>query len=165
MMRFSQLAAFLIISHLLCLAASLPPACATAPSSASNEDVIFLQDSGSTNTPAVCYSITRSGSVIKRTGATVLQRRQGKPDSSEERGSIPVSLAKKLFSDVEAAMPLSELPVMHCPKSVSFGTSRFISFKGEKSPDISCGRVNERIATLKSDFTEVVSAAPPGRQP
>lgn len=164
MMRFSRLIAFLVVSPLLCLAAPMPPDCAAtaaskSTSSKSNQDTIFLQDSGSTNTAGFCYIVSRAGSVTKITGATVLQRRQGRPDSSEQSASIPVALAKKLFTDVEAAMPLSEIPVIHCPKSVSFGTSRFISFKGEKSPDISCARGNEKITTLKSDFTEVIAAA------
>jgi hypothetical protein len=165
MMTFPRLIAFLVISPLLCLAAPMPPDCAAAPGSASNprsesnEDTIFLQDSGSTNAAGFCYIVTRAGNVTKKTGATILQRRQGRPNPSEQSGSIPVSLAKKLFADVEAAMPLSKLPVIHCPKSVSFGTSRFISFKGEKSSDVSCARGNEKIAALKTDFAEVASAA------
>jgi hypothetical protein len=158
MMRAFMLAVFLCLSSILSLSAPAPPGCASAGDSKSDQEEIFLQDSGSTNTAAFCYTVARSGKVIKRTGITVFQRRQGKPDFSEEQGSIPASLAEKLFSDVEAAMPLSTLPAAHCVKSASFGTSRYVWFKREKSPDL-CGRDDERLAVLKNDFAIVMSAA------
>jgi hypothetical protein len=157
-MRIFRLAVFLSLSSSLCLAAPAVPGCASAEVSKSDEEPIFLQDSGSTNTAAFCYTVTRFGKVIKRTGATVIQRRQGRANSSDEEGRISASLAEKLFSDTEVAMPLSELPMARCVRSVSFGTSRYIWFKGEKSPDL-CGRGNEKISALKEDFAQVMRTA------
>lgn len=152
------LAAFLCLGSILRLSAAAPPGCACEGDSKSEPEEIFLQDSGSTNTAAFCYTVTRSGKVIKRTAATRFQRRQGRPVFFQEQGSIPASLAEKLFSDIEAAMPLSALPVARCVKSASFGTSRYVWFKGEKSPDL-CGRDSEKVATLTDDFAKVVRAA------
>lgn len=95
----------------------------------------------------------------------MLQKRQGRPAISDEQGIITAALAEKLFADAEAAMPLSGLPVAHCAKSVSFGTSRYIWFRGEKSPDISCASRNEKVASLKYDFAKVMSAATFEHQP
>jgi len=159
MMRMVLLAVLLCLGSLLSLAAPAPPPpCASAGASKSDEEPIFLQDSGSTNTAPFCYTVTPSGKVIKRTGATLFQRRQGRPAFSEEQASIPAELAKSLFRDVEAAMPLSRLPVAHCVKSVSFGTSRHVSFKGERSPDL-CGRGNEKTMALEEDFAKVMRVA------
>ena len=77
---------------------------------------------------------------------------------SDQSGSISGSLAGKIFGDVEAARPLSELPKTRCAKSVSFGTSRFVFFKGEKSPDL-CGFDSEKIEMLKGDLAKIMSTA------
>jgi len=158
------LAAFLCLSSFPCLAAPPPPGCASATVSQSDQDAIFLQDSGSTNTPAFCYTVSRSGKVVKRTGTTVVQRSQGRASPSDEQASIPAPLAEKLFADVEAAMPLSGLPVARCVKSVSFGTSRYVWFKGKRSPDL-CGGGSEKVAALKDEFAKVMSAASFEHQP
>jgi hypothetical protein len=164
MMRIFLLALFLCLDPALSLAVPPPPGCASAGVSQSEQGAIFFEDSGSTNTAGFCYTVTRSGKVLKRTGTTVLQRRQGRPAISDEQGSLPASLAERLFSDVEAAMPLSGLPVAHCVKSVSFGTSRYVWFEGQKSPDL-CGRGNAQVELLKDDFAKVMSAATFEHQP
>ena len=156
MKRVFVLAA-LIFLNFVCVAET-PHGCASAATSRSDEEQVFLQDSGSTNTAPFCYAVTRSGTVAKRTGATVLQKRQGTPVPPDEQGIVPASLAEKLFGDVEAAMPLSALPTTRCAKSVSFGTYRYVWFKGEKSPDL-CGRGNEKVAALQQDFARVMTTA------
>ena len=163
-MRVISLAAFLCLSSFPCLAAPPPPGCASATVSQSDQDPIFLQDSGSTNTPAFCYTVSRSGKVVKRTGTTVVQRRQGEANLPDRQASIPSPLAEKLFADAETAMPLSGLPVARCVKSASFGTSRYVWFKGERSPDL-CGRGSEKVAALEDDFAKVMSAASFEHQP
>jgi hypothetical protein len=163
-MRTFMLAGFLCLGSILPLSAEAPPGCASGGDSKSGQDEIYLQDSGSTNTAPFCYTVTRSGKVIKRTGATRFRRRPGRPALSQEQGSIPAWLAEKLFRDVEAAMPLSALPAAYCAKSASFGTSRYVWFKGEKSPDL-CGRDNKKVTALQDDFAEVVRAVAVTRVP
>ncbi len=158
MTRVFVLVAFLLAGSIPRLTAETPPDCARAGDSQAEDDVIFLQDSGSTNTAAFCYTVTRSGMVIRRMGTKRFQKSLGNAAPPPEQGNIPVSLAEKLFHDVETAMPLSALPLTHCIKSASFGTSRYIWFKGKRSPDL-CGRDNEKVATLSDDFANVVRAA------
>jgi hypothetical protein len=61
-------------------------------------------------------------------------------------------------------MPLSKLPKTACAKSVSFGTSQYVFFKGERSPDL-CGYGDEKVATLKGDLAKIMSTAsfPPAK--
>ncbi len=78
-------------------------------------------------------------------------------------GKIPAALAKKLYSDLDAAWPISSLPAPTCPKSASFGTVRTIEFDYQKTPDLSCGaRENSKLRALADDAQEIVKAS--GRQ-
>jgi hypothetical protein len=45
-------------------------------------------------------------------------------------------------------------------KSVSFGKSIFIEYKGVRTPDLSCQQSDPRAAALKKDAAEILSAAP-----
>jgi hypothetical protein len=145
------------LASFACCAADVPLGCA-APNSQSNDEVIFFLVSRSTNTPPYCYTVNRSGTVIKETGASRFQRMPGQAGPSDQPGSISASLAEKIFGDVEAARPLSALPKTRCAKSVSFGTSQYVFFKGEKSPDL-CGFDNEKVETLKGDLAKIMSTA------
>lgn len=160
--RARLLAAFVLASavcgSVIWGAPNVPPGCASASESQSNDDVIFFLVTRSTNTPSYCYTVARSGRVIKETGPSRFQSRPGQAVPSDQAGSISASLAEKVFSDVEAARPLSALPRTRCAKSVSFGTSHYVFFKGEKSPDL-CGFDNEKIETLKGDLAKIMSTA------
>ena len=80
MIRCALLAAIIfptvICGSSFCYAANVPLGCA-APSSQSNDEVISFLVTGSTNTPSYCYTVTRSGIVIKETGASRFQNRPG----------------------------------------------------------------------------------------
>ena len=158
MVKRACLLATLVLASVICYAANVPPWCASAPNSQSNDEVIFFLVSRSTNTPPYCYTVARSGAVIKETGASRFQNRPGQPEPFDQQGNIPASLAEKIFGDVEAARPLSELPKTRCAKSVSFGTSQYVFFKGERSPDL-CGFDNEKIQMLKGDLAKIMSGA------
>ena len=161
MIRCALLAAIIfptvICGSSFCYAANVPLGCA-APSSQSNDEVIFFLVTRSTNTPSYCYTVTRSGIVIKETGASRFQNRPGQLEPFDQQGSVSTGLTEKIFGDVEASRPLSALPKTHCAKSVSFGTSQYVFFKGEKSPDL-CGFDNEKIETLKGDLAKIMSTA------
>ena len=152
----------IIACSVICCAAKVPLGCASAPGSQSNDEVIFFLVTRSTNTPSYCYTVTRSGTLIKETGASRFVRAPGhpigQPEPFDQPGSISASLAEKIFGDVEAARPLAALPKTHCGKSVSFGTSQYVFFKGEKSPDL-CGFDNEKVQTLKGDVAKIMSTA------
>jgi hypothetical protein len=45
-------------------------------------------------------------------------------------------------------------------KSVSFGKSIFVEYKGVRTPDLSCRQSDLRAAALKKDAEEILAAAP-----
>ena len=49
-------------------------------------------------------------------------------------------------------MPLAQLPVTHGVKSVSFGTSTYIEYKGQRTPDLS-SPADARGRALQADIT------------
>jgi hypothetical protein len=144
-------------------AAEAPHGCASAPASQSNDEPVYFLVSRSTNTPHYCYTLTRSGALIKETGPSRVQLMRGEqpagqPAPVDQQGTIAAPLAEKIFGDVEAARPLSGLPREHCAKSVSFGTTTHVYFKGEKSPDL-CEYDNEKVEALKGDLAKIMSTA------
>jgi hypothetical protein len=74
-------------------------------------------------------------------------------------GTIPAALAQRLYSDLDAAWPISSLPRQHCPKSASFGTELTIAFDNQKTPDLNCGGgKNLKLRALVQDAQEIVRA-------
>jgi hypothetical protein len=60
-------------------------------------------------------------------------------DGTTKHGAVPAAQAKWLFEKLAAAGPLEALAARHCMKSASFGTSLTVSYRGQGSPDLSCG--------------------------
>lgn len=58
--------------------------------------------------------------------------------STPVRGRVPSALTHEFFADLHAASSLKTLPHAPCLKSVSFGTSLFVWWRHERSPDLSC---------------------------
>jgi hypothetical protein len=56
-----------------------------------------------------------------------------------QRTTVAPAQAKWLFAKLNEAMPLPDLAVTHCMKSMSFGTRTTIAYKGQVTPDLSCG--------------------------
>ena len=156
-MKYTFALAVLVFLNFTCVAKT-PLGCASASTSQSEDDVIFFLVSRSTNTPPYCYTVTRSGVVIKETGASRFQTGPGPREPFDQSGNISASLAEKIFGDVETARPLSGLPKERCAKSVSFGTSQYVFYKGERSPDL-CGFGNGSVETLKGDLAKIMSTA------
>jgi hypothetical protein len=86
-----------------------------------------IRNSGSTNTQSYTIAVRPDGSADVTVGA-VTQHRQ-----------IEHSQTAWLFAKLEAAAPLAALPAPHCMRSASFGTTTTISYRGERTPDLSCG--------------------------
>lgn len=110
---------------------------------------VVITDTGSTNRPGLSISIgTRGHAVIEsRRGAKVRLR-------------IESELQHRFMEHVEAAAPLNELKVNHCMKSVSFGSSTFITYQGSRSPDLSCpNQQDPHAAALQKDLDEIMEKA------
>jgi hypothetical protein len=118
-----------------------------------------IVDSGSTNTNGFRILVEPSG----RTQSTVVPRvPQGPPVELPITtiGKIPSALARRLYSDLDTAWPLSSLPPAHCLKSASFGTRLTVEFADQTTPDLSCGNMtNASMRALARDAREIVAAS------
>ena len=118
-----------------------------------------IVDSGSTNTNGFRLVVEQSGkiqSIVKPHGP---QARNGESPAATS-GTVPPTLARRFYSDLDAAWPLSLRPSQHCLKSASFGTRLTIEFAGETTPDLSCGRItNPSVRALAQDAREIIEAS------
>jgi hypothetical protein len=110
---------------------------------------VVITDSGSTNRVGMSVTIDGAGK------AEIASRNGAKMEMAIEE-----ELHSRLMKDVEAALPLDQLTVRHCAKSVSFGSRMFVSYKGVQSPDISCGGQTEAaVIALQKDAEEIMALA------
>jgi hypothetical protein len=110
---------------------------------------VTIIDTGSTNVPGMNVKLTNSGT------EAMVERRGG----AKQKITLTQEMCSHLMEDLKAAGPLNELPVRHCMKSVSFGKSLFIEYNGVRSPDLSCQQSDPRSVALRSDASEILSAA------
>ena len=98
-----------------------------------------IENTGSTNTKGYNVSIKSDGTA-----------------TSDDQGFHTVSkeIADKFFQDLHDAQPLSSLPVRHGMRSVSFGTSTFITYNGQQSPYLTFGG-DPRADALKADIAAI----------
>jgi len=114
-----------------------------------NNPKITITRSGSTNTVGV--ELTLDG------GENATIRAQSQAARALKLKSSTVATFTKA---VEAAGPLHSLPANHCIKSVSFGTSLFVSRGDDRSPDLSCvDESDPHAAALKKHAEEILQAA------
>lgn len=120
------------------------PALAKTPQKAkpksTPEATAVIENTGSTNTKG--YQI-----IVHNTGATVDGKAVG----------LPAAMNKQLFHDLAAAMPLTGLPAGRGMRSASFGTRTFVTYKGQRSPDLTFGG-DARAAALKTDIDAITQA-------
>ncbi len=110
---------------------------------------VVITDTGSTNRAGMTVTVGSKGH-------TVIESRNG----AKAKMTLELDLQHHLLEDVNAAAPLNELPVSHCAKSISFGTRTFVTFKGVKSPDISCpGQTDPRVLALQKDVNLIMAQA------
>ena len=125
----------------------------------SEPDAVTIVDSGSTNRPGFRIVIDPAGvaeftSTPRKSGAPL---EQTKPI----RRTLPRAAVKRLRSDLEAAMPFASLPVVHCMKSVSFGSALTVAAGREQTPDLKCGDGgNAAMRNLIRDANEIVALFP-----
>jgi hypothetical protein len=110
---------------------------------------VTIEDTGSTNRPGVKLIVTS-------TGAAQVEIR----DAEARKTNIDTRLCDRLFQDLKSAGSLGGLPRTHCMKSVSFGSSLYMEFNGERSPDLSCPAAQDsKVAILQKDARDVMEAA------
>lgn len=155
----SKIGTMLPIAALTILAAAVAAretAAEPAPAAAT------IVQSGSTNRAGFRITVERSGEAeMIPTG-----RRSTAPDKSAApvRQKLPDALAKRFYTDLEAAKPFSALPVLHCMKSVSFGFTLQVELNEETTPDLSCGDGgNAVLHNLIRDVNEIAAVFRDGR--
>lgn len=117
-----------------------------------------IVNSGSTNTPGFKIVVKRNGNAEY----TPMPRAHPRPESQHagapEKRDLASALAHRLFSDLDAARPFSDLPRPRCMKSVSFGTRLTIQFQGDETPDLNCGAgESARLSALIADAKQIVA--------
>jgi len=100
-------------------------------------------------TPVPYLPVPKGAAVILNTGSTnalgyrIVIQQSGAAEyihgDKRATATVPNAVTTKFFTDLQAAMPLKVHPMIHCMKSVSFGTSLFVWWKGARSYDLTCG--------------------------
>jgi len=110
---------------------------------------VVVTDTGSTNRMGMSITMGSRGHAL-------IENRAG----TKVKMKLASQLHTRLMKDLEAAGPLDRLQVQHCAKSISFGSSTFITYKGVRSPDLSCsGQADPVAAALQKDLEEIMTAA------
>ena len=117
-------AAFLALAAMF--AATAAAAAGVVPYLPVPKGAAVILNTGSTNAPGYRIVVTRAGDAEYVWG------------SHRTTARIDPSLAAKFFADAQRGMPLSRLRYAPCMKSASFGTSTFVWWRGERSPDLTC---------------------------
>ena len=113
------------------------------------EEQATIEQAGSTNTGPVKMTVSPAG-----------KARVYSHNSAGRTANVDAVLSQRLFDDLKAAGPLSALPPVHCMKSASFGTSLFLTYNGETSPDLSCpAAANSQLGPLQRDVRDLMQAA------
>jgi len=92
-----------------------------------SKDAALIENSGSTNFEGFAIAVETSGSALIR------------EPNGVRRGSISAATAKSLFSLLAANRRLGRIAVDHCMKPVSFGSTTTVTWRGQRTPDLSCG--------------------------
>jgi hypothetical protein len=101
-----------------------------------------IENSGSTNTTG--YTIAVSSAGTASVGGAAMQ-------------PLPKAVASKFFADLKAAGSLASLPAGHGMHSASFGTRTWLTYRGQRSPDLTFPG-DSRGAALKSDILSITEA-------
>jgi hypothetical protein len=136
---------------------------AALPLLAAHKDVVPVERSshaeiintGSTNTTGYSVFVSLSGNASWVLGSGIHDH-DGK-QFFITRGTVSHALADKLFHDLKDAQPLSKLPGGHGVKSISFGTSLYIEYQGQRTPDLSFPG-NAKAQVLAADAAAVAKA-------
>lgn len=114
-----------------------------------------IENTGSTNTFGYQIIVTQTGKYYK----IIATADGGKPVDALTRHGNPTAVqVQQFFSDLDAAGPLAKLLVCYRRRSASFGTSTFVIYKGQQSPDLQ-GSGNAHVTALRDDVQALVKTA------
>ena len=117
-----------------------------------------IVNSGSTNTAGFKIVVQTDGAAEYTPMPRAHPQPEGQHVLTPVKRNLPPALAHRLYSDLEAARPFSDLPRPRCMKSVSFGTRLIIQFHGDETPDLNCGAgQNAKLEALVEDAKQIVA--------
>jgi hypothetical protein len=122
-------------------------------SGAAHSDQAIIADSGSTNTAGYQVTVHPSGSA-----EWSVSRRRNSPACPGQTGKLSAELTQRFFADLRSLMPLDRVPVGHCAKSVSFGTTLHVTYQGATSPDLTCPGNGAQTDNLLKDLSDINKA-------
>ncbi len=118
-----------------------------------------IENTGSTNTRGYGLFVYSNGQVAV---GGLSRQDSSLPEPHSPR--ISQLVASKFFHDLAAAMPLTKLTVRHGMRSASFGTSTYVTYKGQRSPDLTFGG-DAPANALKADIDAITKALHVGNMP
>ncbi len=133
------------------------PSLASKPLPSSLSGDAQIVNSGSTNTQGYAIFVTPSGVTFSHAGTVPRVNGALSIMGLMSKGRISKAKADKFYSDIKAAVPLARLPVDHMFRSVSFGTSTYVKYNGQQTPDLS-SPADARGQALAADV-KVITAA------
>ena len=142
------------------LLSALPLWAKPAPKAVTDETAV-IENTGSTKTSGYKITLLSTGRTFR-----IVSVSNGSDDHKSETGNKePLrTQVRKLFTDLAAAMPLTTIPARHGMRSASFGTATFITYKGQRSPDLTFPG-NAQAVALKADIEAIALALHVGNTP
>ncbi len=127
--------------------------------SSSNENIVRITNSGSTNTAGYVIELQRNGYVKWTVAPRSRFIQSTTPSSTTTQNSIqlPLVRANTIFQAIEQAAPFNRYPPAFCIKSVSFGTALFATYNGQQTPDLNCPIEDQRLAVLSEQIHGLIS--------
>ena len=124
------------------------------------DDTVLIRDTGSTNSSGYELTVNKSGQAVCVNSDWQKQRPPGQRGNGiglpEGKSILSKDITSQFFADLNASMPLSKLPIEEpCIRSASFGSSTYIVYKGEMSPDIQCLAMGSR--QLLDDYHAIIN--------
>ena len=134
----------------------LPLLLAAVSVNASSGSQMIITETRSTNRPQVTIKVESA----KRASYLV--------DGATQPTHIDLESAQgsRLLQAAHAAAPLAALPVAHCMRSVSFGTSIYVQIGSDRSPDLSCSnQTDSRALALSNEVRQLLNQVRQQRRP
>jgi hypothetical protein len=121
-------------------------------------NIAEIINSGSTNTAGYDIKISADATVNWHFSGTVSPSLTARVKADGRKSQLDAQLVKKLFADLEKAMPLSQYPHRGCAKSSSFGYTLIVRYKDQESPDLSCPLSEAELVAINEDVQQILKA-------
>lgn len=125
-------------------------------SSNNENDSIQIINSGSTNTAGYVIELQRNG-LVKWNVAPRSHLILSSTDSPSNLRQLPLAQANNIFETIDSAFPFNQYSPVYCIKSVSFGTTLRVTYKGQQTPDLNCPMKVEQLANLSKYIHELIA--------